>query len=314
MDEQKLFAKTVKYFERLNPDDDTNPKFKCLIESCNKNYCAKHQTNIIKHVRRMHANFFASNIQVQKEKLSLPQKRLKFIQNSVEVVTINGRSFKHLDDSGHKKLVEEKMNELIATGYGEGLGGPHFTAIKENIAYLAKEVKTKIKEEVKDRYVSLMIDFATKHRRSIMGVSLQYVHNGKIEIRTIGMLQMHSSSTSANALNVLSELLNSYGIEKTRVVSVTTDNASNLSLMVKLLNETIERESQDNEGGTENTAQSSELEFENSEHNNPSVLFDFEDIDAEICLAIESLEPNESDSDEELNEMLNNDDVILQSC
>lgn len=303
-----MFAKIMKYFEVVNSSDDANPKFKCLIENCNKNYCGKYHSNIIKHVRRIHAEFFALNIETETAKLSLPQKRLKFIQDSVEVVTINGRSFKHLEDSGYKKLIGEKMEELVVTEHGDDLVGPHFVAIKKHIAYLAKEVQSKIKGDVKDRYVSLMIDFATKHRRSIMGVSLQYVDNGEIVIRSIGMF---SSSTSAHTLNVLVDLLNSFGIEKSRVVSVTTDNAPNLGLMVKMLNETVERENDNHEDGAKDTDQSREIESENVELKDFSEDLSFEDIEVEISKGLDSWQSDNSDSDEELNEILNDDEDFI---
>lgn len=310
--ENKLFAKTLKYFELVISDDDKNPQYKCLIEKCDKKLCGKYPSNIIKHARRMHPEFFALKIQGKTNQLSMPQKRLKFIQDSVEVVTINGRSFMHLDDSGHKKLIEEKMIELVENGYGEGLSGPHFTAIKEQIAYLAKEVKMKIKEEVKDRYVSIMIDFATKHRRNIMGVSLQYVKNGRTEVRSIGMLKMNSSCTGENTLNVLLDLLDSFGIEKSHVVSVTTDNAANLTLMVKMLNETVERESEENnQMETEDNAGSTDPENENSGSCDSNSQFHFDDIESEIREAIESTQPDDSDSDEELDELLNDEDVYV---
>lgn len=307
-EEINLFAKIIKYFERINPSEGANQKLKCLIENCNKIYCGKYHSNIIKHVRRSHADFFALNIESKKAKLSLPQKRLKFIQDSVEVVTINGRSFKHLEDSGYKKLIHEKMEELVVTGHGDDLVGPHFVAIKKQIAYLAKEVQSKIKEDVKDRFVSLMIDFATKHRRSIMGVSLQYVDKGKIVIRSIGMVRMYSSCTSAHTLDVLVDLLNSFGIEKSRVVSVTTDNAPNLSLMVKMLNETVERENENHEECEKDTDQPPEFLSENSEAKDTSEEINFVDIEDEISNALDSWQSDNSDSDEELNEILNDDD------
>lgn len=309
--DNKLFKKTIKYFQRVPQDDEKSLEFVCLIENCNKVYCGKYESNIIKHVRRVHADFYSSNIEGKKEKLSLPQKRLKFIQNSVEIVANNGRSFKHLEDSGYKKMIEEKMDELVATGYGEGLNGPHFTAIKAQISYLADEIKKQITEDVKDKYVSLMIDFATKHHRSIMGVCLQYYSNAQIEIRSIGMLQMHCSSTSEHTLKVLFELLKSFGIEKSRVVSVTTDNAANLSLMVKMLNETVERENKNDENGANDMAQSRELDFEYSEMYDFSVADNSRDIDAEISNAIAACQSEDSDSDEELNALLNDDDDYI---
>lgn len=318
-----LQVKVLKYFEKMQPVDTNITKYKCKIDKCNRNLSGKQHSNLLKHVRRMHANFFETNIQKKIRPLTLVQKRMKFIQNSVEIVTMNGRSFLHLNDSGYKKQIDEKLDELVTAGLSEGLTGPNFTAIKKRIAYLAEQIKMQIEEEVKDRFVALMIDFATKNNRSFMGVSLQYVCNGRIEERSIGILEMNSSHTSRHILAVLIDLLNSFGIEKSRVLSVTTDNAPNLTLMVKLLNEQVDRELADAKEDTdfdevhavdEGASQRSDQDLEENVFAQPNPTHEFftaENIEAEILKALTDLDnqPDTSneDSDEELNDMLNDD-------
>lgn len=227
----------------------------------------------------------------------MPQKRLKLIQDWVEIVTVNSRSFAHLADSGFQKVVDDKLAELKNGGLSAGLEGPNFTAIKERISYLAGEVEKKIKEEVDGKFVSIMIDFATKHRRSIMGVSLQFVQNGKVVTRSIGMVQSIASNTGENVLDVLIDLLNSFGIKKSRIISITSDDARNLSTMVKILNENLEHE---NDAADEHNAHSLENAHEHE------VFCDVNNIDDEIRRAIG--ESDDSDSDDELNDILDGDD------
>lgn len=295
-----LQVKVLKYFHQIVSDDGMKTEYECNIENCSKKLNGKYVSNLVKHVRRMHSQFYQVNFQPPQVGLNLPQKRLKLIQDWVEIVTVNGRSFLHLADSGFQKVADEKLAELKAVGLGEGLSWPNFSAIKENIAYLAAEVKKKIKEEVKGKYVSLMIDFATKHRRSLMGVSLQFVRDGEIVTRSIGMIRSLASNTGANVLNILTELLNSFGIDKSHIVSVTTDNASNLSLMVKMLNENVVY------GATETEAASSNCMQQGSHEH-----FDINDIDEEIREAIancQCCDNADSDSDEELDSILNDEE------
>lgn len=297
-----LLEKVLKCFEKQYSGDETQNDYKCNIENCTKVLKGKYSSNLVKHVRRVHENYFKTVIQAKNNELTMQQKRLKLIQDWVEIVTVNGRSFLHLADSGFQKVADEKLAELEDAGLRTGLDGPNFIAIKENIAYLAGEVKNKIREEINDKFVSLMIDFATKHRKSIMGVSLQFVQNGKIITRSIGMVQTLASNTGANVLNVLIELLNSFGIEKTRVISITTDNAPNLTSMVKILNENFEREQ-------------SNIETHNIETNaNPSPAppnheyFDVNTLDDEIRKVVSKCHSCEdSESDDELDEILNDE-------
>lgn len=308
--DDRLQVKILKYFERIKSADELKVAYKCQIENCSKVLNGKHSTNIVKHVRRMHANFFATNIQANKSELTLPQKRLKLIQDWAEIVTVNGRSFKHLSDSGFQKSVDEKLAEVDAAGLSGGLDGPNFTAIKKRIAYLANEIKIKIKEEVNDKFVSLMIDFATKHRRSIMGVSLQFVQNGQVVTRSIGMVQTLASNTSANVLKVLMELLDSFGINKTRVISITTDNAPNLSLMVKILNENVERELENENKDDQEVTETHRMD-QNTLTHQPICshrYFDVDDIEDEIRITVEKCNTvDDSESDDELDEILNDD-------
>lgn len=324
-----LQLKVLQYFERIESEDCTKVKYKCKIENCVKELSGKYISNLTKHASRLHPKFFETKILQKKSKLTLPQKRLKLIQEWVEIVTVNGRSFLHLADSGFQKVADEKLKELNDAGLGKDLSGPNYTAIKKHIAYLADEVKKNIKEEVKEQFVSLMIDFATKHRRSIMGVSLQFVRNGETVSRSIGMVRTLASNTGANVLNVLVELLQSFGIEKSRVVSVTTDNAANLSSMVKILNENVERERKaaETETAETETTETQTAETETAEKHdieqNASVqqkihsheYFNVYDIDEEILRTIgdfsrdcgESCDDSESDSDGELDRILNDE-------
>lgn len=294
-----LLDKVLKCFEKLSLGDGT--EYKCNIGNCTKVLNGKYSSNLLKHVRRVHENFFKSEIQARNNDLTMQQKRLKLIQDWVEIVTVNGRSFLHLADSGFQKVADEKLAELDDAGLSAGLNAPNFIAIKENISYLADEVKKKIKEEINGKFVSLMIDFATKHRKSIMGVNC-IVKNGKIISRSIGMVQSLASNTCANVLNILIELLNSFGIEKSRVISITTDNAPNLTLMVKIFNENLEREKSTPETHDMETNASAGLP--NLSHD----YFSINDIDDEIRQLVANCHSCEdSESDDELDAILNDE-------
>lgn len=55
---------------------------------------------------------------------------------------------------------------------------------------MGESVRDKIKQEVSGRALSLMLDIGTKNRRSIFGISVQYIiMNGKLRIRSIEFVQ-----------------------------------------------------------------------------------------------------------------------------
>lgn len=59
-------------------------------------------------------------------------------------------------------------------------------------------IVNQIKDEVKNKLISLKIDCVTRLSRSIMGVNIQYKKHGKVRLATIAMKEIHVKHTSAN--------------------------------------------------------------------------------------------------------------------
>ena len=99
----------------------------------------------------------------------------------LELVTINGRPFKLMDDSGFRKI----LNLLL-----EGMRA-NFTVKAENIreknGEKANDVRNRIKLEVEGKLASLKADVAAYRDRSILGVNSQFISDGKIYVRTLAM-------------------------------------------------------------------------------------------------------------------------------
>lgn len=118
-------------------------------------------------------------------------RRLEQIHYLSEIVTINNRPFASLQDSGLVKLRSRELKNLIDAGYGEGLMG-RCPAVIGHITGWASEIKRKIRLEIKDTLVSLMVDIGSKNGRDLLGISLQFVRGGRVVIRTIGII--HSTT------------------------------------------------------------------------------------------------------------------------
>lgn len=234
----KMQPEYMKYFVRKFPEKEDDENYICQAEDCFEVKKGGNRTNLRTHLKTRHPNFYKkhiSNLMLDRKTIAI--KRLRFIQCCTEIVTANCRAFNSLNDSGFKKLVSDQVNELKENGCGDGLSAPAYTAVKEYAVHLASRIEAQIKAEVRDKFVSLMVDTATKNRKSILGLSLQYLLDGKIVIRSIGMIPLHVSHTGKNLLSIITERLKRFGIKMTQVIAITSDNASNMEKMVNLFNQ-----------------------------------------------------------------------------
>lgn len=90
---------------------------------------------------------------------------------------------------------------------------------------MTEKVRGRIKNEVKGR---------SKQCRSIFGVSIQFVMNGKVGVRSLGMTELLDSRTGVHLAAVLCARLKDYGIDLKQILTVTTDNGANV---LKILSE-----------------------------------------------------------------------------
>lgn len=140
----------------------------------------------------IHKKIYAEIIPIN---LSIEEKRFELLMQCVEMVAINGRSFTHLNDSAVQSMVKEKLDEFEAAGRKLNLKNPNLIEVKDELHETSKSVREKIRAEVKNRPLCLLVDAVTKRGRSILGFSLQFIMNGKHTIRSIGMVQLNSSHT-----------------------------------------------------------------------------------------------------------------------
>jgi len=93
------------------------------------------------------------------------------IDACVELVTINGRPFTLIEDSGFKKLLEP-----ILEGFNDKFS-INSQNIRTQISPTAQRVRQEITNIVKNRLLSLKMDCVTRHDRSILGVNIQIIHD-----------------------------------------------------------------------------------------------------------------------------------------
>ena len=99
----------------------------------------------------------------------------------IELVTVNGRPFQLMNDSGFRMIVDKVL---------EGLGCSsriNQENIRKHVSIVARKIKDDLRNELKHRLVSLKIDCVTRLGRAIIGINLQFVRDGRIHLRTLAM-------------------------------------------------------------------------------------------------------------------------------
>lgn len=228
----------------LNPTAEKNKHYVCTVADCNSTLSGLKPSNIIVHMETQHGEVFKKKMAEAMfhsvgdiEEMEI--RRLQFIQNSTELVTINNRPLACLYDSGMRKLNQRETEFLTDAGQGIGLtAGTEKCppAVLQYIDDLSNGIVNAIKSKIGGRMVSLMVDIGSRNARDILGVSIQYIRDGKAIIHSIGMILLSKSHTAVNIKNEILACLKKFDIEASHVVSITSDNASNMLSMIKSFN------------------------------------------------------------------------------
>ncbi|CAK9294251.1 unnamed protein product [Gordionus sp. m RMFG-2023] len=147
----------------------------------------------------------------------------------VELVTINGRPFNIIEDSG-LKIIIDPISKAIGTSINR-------FKIKDLVVDESKKIQAKIIKGTKNKLISLKKDSAQRLGRNILGINIQYIKGNNIILSNLAMKEIKESSTSENIKRMIIETLNKFHIPLRNVYTITTDNGANLVKSIKLLNE-----------------------------------------------------------------------------
>lgn len=292
----------AKKFYVLLPEKEFGKKmYRCSIANCLRIVNGKNPFSLVSHIRSKHIDSYIAHIdREQMDPKLIALTRLKFIQNCTEVVTINGRPFRNLQDTGIRGLIEGNMN-LFKENYCKVDLDNGFTEIKSYIMEVASKIEDKIRNEAKDQFPSFMVDIANRNGRGFLSIYMRYVIDGSIVERCLGILHINSRHTSAHVKKMILERMNHFAIEKIQVIGMATDNAANMKAMVKLFNDDIGVEIE-NANEIENGISS------NTEHCSPQHVNSVYNFD-EIRELIHQYD-NEYDHDAELHDLLDDENVF----
>lgn len=223
--------KHFKYVEAEN-------KMHCSIDNCAEILSGVIITNLRRHIKRKHNSVFLT-LEPPKtyKRIDKPWKNssglIKSLRMScVELLTINGRPFLHIMDSGLRKILRI-VSELASDNENIGeidLSVINSVTVLEDIAKTSEIIVDIISDEVKNKMISLMVDLVSKRGRSILGMNIQFINadTNEITIRCIGMVRLNRSHTGRYLSDLVTQKLMVYNIKTEQIYSMTTDNGANV--------------------------------------------------------------------------------------
>jgi len=155
----------------------------------------------------------------------------------VEMVTVNGRPISSIHDSGLQMLLGP-ISSALKEQHPEKWVALNERNVRRAITEEAARIRSFISEEVRGRLISIKLDCATlKGGRSMLGVNIQFVRDGRIILRNLAVKQLFVRHTGENLKREVLSILKRYGVSPRQLYSSTHDNASNMLKFDELVNE-----------------------------------------------------------------------------
>jgi hypothetical protein len=168
----------------------------------------------------------------ESEEITIPMTAAKLKKGIVISVARDGISLRYFKELGGTTLLGDMAKRL-----GVSLDR---SRVRSYVIDAAETMKLKIKEELKDKFIHLKFDCATRIRTNYLGVTARYVNsNNEAITTTLSITDTKSQHTSSQLKVLLHNILESYDIPLNHVLCCITDNASNMIRVVKDLNEDL---------------------------------------------------------------------------
>lgn len=140
-------------------------------------------------------------------------------------------------------------------------------SLSERIEHVAKQFRSFVRSELKWKRVCLKMDEASRRGRSVLGINVQFLHQKKLVIRTLGLIDLEVAHTAENIKAEVIKLISEYGLSLRQIYTITTDNGANFVKAVELLKQEIARYMQMRATGSDHESDDEELEDEGEDQN-----------------------------------------------
>ncbi|RVE42487.1 hypothetical protein evm_012859 [Chilo suppressalis] len=168
--------------------------------------------------------------------------KINYLKNQcVNLVTVHGRPFSMIDDLAFRNIIS-----MISINSREAQSlNSH--SIKQFVSQIAEKKRADIAADIRGRMISIKVDSATRLDRSFFAVNTQYIVDGSIHIKHLGVVELHARSTAEYLKEKLLYILRKFKINIEQIYSITTDNGANMVKIVRLLNDELNDSDSDEE-------------------------------------------------------------------
>lgn len=233
--ETTLTARAQQFFVARENTELVDKLYRCTI--CNKSVSGKQKSNLPVHIKTCHIFKTKVKLPDKNSVIAIREKRLVLLQNCVRKVTVDQEPFTAICKSSFQNIIAGKLKKFALANAPLDLRDKNLTVVKNHIHKTATKIRNKIKIEMKGRLFSLLVDGASKNNRAVLGVSAQYILNGSLKIRMLGLKELSQSHTGDYMGSVVCECVEAYDCNISQAIGVTTDNAANMGKMVRGFNE-----------------------------------------------------------------------------
>lgn len=239
---RKKALEVRKYFKKVED------KQICQVQNCQKMLTGDNVTNMCRHLEKKHREVFIKFQTVVDETRNINRTKNKGINISIntseeliwegciELATTGGLPLSFIHNNGFKKIVKPIKDKI------EFQKELNVLNLKTKINETAAEIRSKIKEDIKNSMISVKIDCVSRLCRSLLGINIQYEENGKIQIRTLAVKDLRERHTGFYIKTVINDVLKEYGVTLKQIYTITSDNGTNMIKTVALLREDLEAE------------------------------------------------------------------------
>lgn len=227
-------------FDYFNYDSITNIS-KCLVSDCiHPNMCGKHAWNLRKHLVRRHPHLIPElegkllhskcrkkmvKKKIEAKKITINLSREDFLMGCTEMITLNGRPFSVVDDSGLRRIFDPIVSSFERMSTPVTINPPQ---LKHHANEFLKIVKEKISAEMKGKLLALELDLTKHFQRCFLGVNARFSMENETVVRTLALRRILVSTSALNIALEIEKILKEYEVGIDDVYAITTDNGANV--------------------------------------------------------------------------------------
>jgi hypothetical protein len=226
-------------------DGETN-KSTCKVPNCDSKLSGKVMGNMKRHILLRHpivakqinlvesylepdsidGNDSDSNTSVTDSAIGSSVKKRKldpsrFVKGCIKLCTEENVSLSLFDSEAFRMITDP-----LADAHGMTINAAN---ILEKISHAADTIRIKIAQELKNRLVSIKVDVATDLECGLLGINAQFLTDGIMQVRTLGVIEVTPNATGSQLNSKLKRLLEEkYDIFPNQLYSATIDSGVNM--------------------------------------------------------------------------------------